>query len=83
MTFVQAINSCFRNYATVATRAIRSEFWYRYLFCRHLEAAHFTCADSKYRAIVPPQADEVIEQTRLHSAGSALPLKSKMSPRRS
>ena len=32
MTFVQAINSCFRNYATFATRAIRSEFWYWYLF---------------------------------------------------
>jgi uncharacterized membrane protein YhaH (DUF805 family) len=32
MTFVQAISSCFRNYATFATRAIRSEFWYWYLF---------------------------------------------------
>src|SRR5262245_4749320 len=32
MTFVQAIRSGFQNYATFATRAIRSEFWYWYLF---------------------------------------------------
>jgi len=32
MTLVQAISSCFRHYATFATRATRSEFWYWYLF---------------------------------------------------
>ena len=32
MTFVQAISSCFRNYATFSGRAVRSEFWYWYLF---------------------------------------------------
>jgi uncharacterized membrane protein YhaH (DUF805 family) len=32
MTFVQAISSCFRNYAIFAGRAVRSEFWYWYLF---------------------------------------------------
>ena len=32
MTFVEAISSCFRNYAAFAGRAVRSEFWYWYLF---------------------------------------------------
>jgi uncharacterized membrane protein YhaH (DUF805 family) len=32
MTFVEAISSCFRNYATFSGRAVRSEYWYWYLF---------------------------------------------------
>jgi uncharacterized membrane protein YhaH (DUF805 family) len=32
MTFVEAINSCFRNYANFSARAIRSEYWYWWLF---------------------------------------------------
>ena len=32
MNFVEAISSCFRNYANFSARAVRSEFWYCYLF---------------------------------------------------
>jgi Protein of unknown function (DUF805) len=30
--FVEAISSCFRNYANFSGRAVRSEYWYWYLF---------------------------------------------------
>lgn len=33
MDFVQAIKSCFANYATFSGRAPRSEFWFFQLFC--------------------------------------------------
>jgi uncharacterized membrane protein YhaH (DUF805 family) len=32
MNFVEAISSCFRNYANFSGRAVRSEYWYWYLF---------------------------------------------------
>ncbi|MGC1892188.1 MAG: DUF805 domain-containing protein [Pseudolabrys sp.] len=32
MSFVEAISSCFRNYANFTGRAVRSEFWYWYIF---------------------------------------------------
>jgi hypothetical protein len=32
MNFVEAISSCFRNYASFSGRAVRSEYWYWYLF---------------------------------------------------
>ena len=32
MNFVEAIRSCFRNYANFSGRAVRSEYWYWYLF---------------------------------------------------
>jgi uncharacterized membrane protein YhaH (DUF805 family) len=32
MTFVEAISSCFRNYANFSSRAVRSEYWYWFLF---------------------------------------------------
>ena len=32
MNFVEAISSCFRNYANFSGRAVRSEFWYWYIF---------------------------------------------------
>ena len=32
MSFVEAISSCFRNYASFSDRAVRSEYWYWYLF---------------------------------------------------
>ena len=32
MSFVEAISSCFRNYASFSGRAVRSEYWYWYLF---------------------------------------------------
>jgi uncharacterized membrane protein YhaH (DUF805 family) len=32
MNFGEAISSCFRNYANFSGRAVRSEFWYWYLF---------------------------------------------------
>ena len=32
MNFGEAISSCFRNYANFSGRAVRSEYWYWYLF---------------------------------------------------
>ena len=32
MNFVEAISSSFRNYANFSGRAVRSEFWYWYIF---------------------------------------------------
>jgi uncharacterized protein DUF805 len=32
MNFVEAISSCFRNYANFSGRAVRSEYWYWFLF---------------------------------------------------
>ena len=32
MNFVEAISSCFRNYASFSSRAVRSEYWYWILF---------------------------------------------------
>ena len=32
MNFVEAISSCFGNYANFSGRAVRSEHWYWYLF---------------------------------------------------
>ena len=32
MSFVEAISSCFRNYASFSGRAVRSEYWYWFLF---------------------------------------------------
>ncbi|MGC1703412.1 MAG: DUF805 domain-containing protein, partial [Pseudolabrys sp.] len=32
MSFVEAISSCFLNYANFTGRAVRSEFWYWYIF---------------------------------------------------
>jgi uncharacterized membrane protein YhaH (DUF805 family) len=32
MSFVEAIGSCFRNYASFSGRAVRSEYWYWVLF---------------------------------------------------
>jgi uncharacterized membrane protein YhaH (DUF805 family) len=32
MNFLEAISSCFRNYADFSGRAVRSEYWYWYLF---------------------------------------------------
>ena len=32
MSFVEAISSCFRNYASFSGRAVRSEYWYWCLF---------------------------------------------------
>jgi uncharacterized membrane protein YhaH (DUF805 family) len=32
MNFVEAISSCFRNYANFSGRAVRSEYWFWYLF---------------------------------------------------
>ncbi len=32
MSFVEAIGSCFRNYANFSGRAVRSEYWYWFLF---------------------------------------------------
>jgi uncharacterized membrane protein YhaH (DUF805 family) len=32
MNFAEAVGSCFRNYANFSGRAVRSEYWYWYLF---------------------------------------------------
>src|SRR4029450_13297341 len=32
MNFVEAISSCFRNYGNFSGRAVRSEYWYWFLF---------------------------------------------------
>jgi uncharacterized membrane protein YhaH (DUF805 family) len=68
MGFAQAIQSCFRQYATFSGRAPRSEYWYFSLFCSLVVGVtvvvHPVLAGIAYAAIFLPGISVVVR--RLH-----------------
>lgn len=57
MTFGDAITTCFKKYATFSGRAVRSEYWYFFLFCflaslgaSILDGALFASADAMHQS---------------------------------